>query len=339
MAKLKSAKSKVRPKRTKSRKFWIGFDLGGTKMLACVLDENFEILSTARKSTNGSEGAAKGRKRIIATIEEAMTLAQVAAVDIQGIGVGCPGLVDPTKGLLIDAPNLGWARFPLRKFLGDRFKCPVAVVNDVDAGTFGEYERGAGKGSRSLLGVFPGTGLGAGFVYDGQLVRGKGISCMEIGHVLMPGTHLASTVFGTASLEHLTSRLALAAEGGVACYRGQAQELDRKTAGNLRNMKSKALASSFKAGDEATMVMFGNSVIYLSMGIATVVNLFAPDHITLGGGLVEELPGLYLNLVREQVGRFALPALSKGVKYSIAKLGGNAVAIGSVAYLRKFGPV
>lgn len=339
MAKLTSAKSKARPKSAKNRKFWIGFDLGGTKMLACVLDEQFEILSSARKSTNGSEGMVKGRKRIIAAIEEAMATAQVDPANLQGIGIGCPGMVDPSKGILIDAPNLGWARFPLRKFLQTRFNCPVAVINDVDAGTYGEYELGAGKGSRSLLGVFPGTGLGAGFVYDGQLVRGKGISCMEIGHVLMPGTHLASHEFGVASLEQLTSRLALAAEGGVACYRGQAPELDRKTAGNLRNMKSKAIAGSFKAGDEATMVMMGNSVSYLSMGIAMVVNLFAPDHITLGGGLVEELPGLYLNLVKEQVGRFALPALSKGVKYSIAKLGGNAVAIGSVAYLRKFGPV
>lgn len=339
MAKPTSAKTKARAKRGKPHKFWIGFDLGGTKMLACVLDENYKILSSARKSTNGSDGTIKGRKRIIAAIEEAMSAAQVDPAGLQGIGIGCPGMVDPAKGILIDAPNLGWSRFPLRKILEARFNCPVAVVNDVDAGTYGEYCMGAGKGSRSLLGIFPGTGLGAGFVYDGQLVRGKGISCMEIGHVLMPGTHLGSPIPGVASIEQLTSRLALAAEGGAACYRGQAPELDRKTAGNLRNMKSKALASSFQAGDEATMVMLSNSVTYLGMGVAMVVNLFAPDHITLGGGLVEELPGLYLNMVREQVGRFALPALSRGIKYSIAKLGGNAVAIGSVASLRNFGAV
>ena len=340
MAKTTSAARTTRPKRAKkNRKFWIGFDLGGTKMLACVLDEQFEILASARKSTNGSEGFLKGRRRIIAAIEEAIAVAKVDPKDLQGIGIGCPGMVDPAKGILIDAPNLSWSKVPLRKMLQTHFGCPVAVVNDVDAGTFGEFELGAGKGSRSLLGIFPGTGLGAGFVYDGQLIRGKSISCMEIGHVLMPGTHLASSEFGVASLEQLTSRLALAAEGGVACYRGQAPELDRKTAGNLRNMKSKAIAASFKAGDEATMIMLRNSIRYLGMGAAMVVNLFAPDHITLGGGLVEELPGLYLNLMREEVARYALPALSKGIKYSLAKLGGNAVAIGSVAYVRKFGAV
>ncbi len=339
MPKKKSAAPGRRSKPSKKRKFWIGFDLGGTKMLACVLNENFEILATAKKSTNGSEGVAKGKKKIINAIEEAVAAAGLSLSDMQGIGIGCPGMVDPAKGILIDAPNLGWRNVPLRRFLQAHFKCPVAVMNDVDAGTYGEYERGAAKGARSLLGVFPGTGLGAGFVYDGQLVRGKSISCMEIGHVLIPGTHIGSPEFGTASLENLTSRLVVAAEASVGCYRAQAPELDRKTEGVLRNMKSKALAGSFKAGDESTMIILRNSIRYLGMGVAMVVNLFAPDHITLGGGLVEEMPSLYLNLLREEVKRHALPELALGVKYSHAKLGGNAVAIGSVAYLHKFGAV
>jgi glucokinase len=123
----------------------------------------------------------------------------------------------------------------------------------------------------------------------------------------------------------------------VACYRGQAPELQRRSAGILRDIKSKALAASFMEGDEATMVIFRNSVRYLGMGVAMVVNLFAPDHITLGGGLVEEMPNLYLNLLKEEVARYAMPELAKGLKYSAAKLGANAVATGSVAYLREFG--
>ena len=155
----------------------------------------------------------------------------------------------------------------------------------------------------------------------------------------MPGTHIGSPEYGAVILEDLTSRLALAAQAGVACYRGQAPELDKKTQGALREMKSKALAGSFKSGDESAMIMFRNSIRYLGMGVATVVNLFAPDHIVLGGGLVEELPGLYLNLLKEEVARFAMPELARGLRYSVARLGGNAVAIGSAAYLREFGAV
>ena len=319
------------------KKFWIGFDLGGTKMLACVLDEHFKVVAEAKKNTNGSDGEAKGKKKIIQTIKEALESCGYDKKGLQGIGIGCPGLVDPKKGVLHVAPNLGWKAVNLRKMLGDEFKCPVAVLNDVDAGTYGEFKLGAGKGARSLLGVFPGTGLGAGFVYDGKLIRGKSISCMEIGNLLFPGTHIGSQDFGVVSLEDLTSRLALSAAGTVACYRGQAPDLQYTTAGNLREMRSKAIAGSFKAGDEATMVMMRNSIRYLGMGVAMVVNLLAPDHITLGGGLAEEMKGLYLERLEEEVRRYAMPELARGLKYSFAKLGGHAVAAGAVAYLRDVG--
>ena len=331
-------KGKVKTKakaKLKTIPFWIGFDLGGTKMLACVMDKNYKVLGTARKSTGGSDGQIKGRQKILKAIHEAIANAGVEPKGLQGIGIGCPGLVNPEKGILINAPNLGWHNVGLTAMLKGVFKKPVAVLNDVDAGTFGEYMLGAGKGSRSLLGVFPGTGVGAGFVYDGKLIMGRSVSAMELGMIYMPGTHLGSFEYGAVMLEDLTSRLALASQAGVACYRGQLPELDRKTGGNLRDIRSKALANAFKSGDEAAMVMFRNSIRYLGMGVAGVVNLLAPDHITLGGGLVEELPGLYLNMLREEVARFAVPGLAKGIKYSIAKLGGDAVAAGSVAWLRQ----
>lgn len=157
---------------------------------------------------------------------------------------------------------------------------------------------------------------------------------MELGMIYLPGTHIGSAQHGVVLLEDLTSRLSLAAEGGVACYRGQAETLNERTAGSLREIKSKALAGSLRAGDEGTMVMFGNSVRYLGLGVAMVVNLMAPDRIVLGGGLVEELPSLYVNLLKEEVARYALPSLAKPIKYVVAKLGGNAVAVGSVAWLR-----
>lgn len=318
----------------KSLPFWIGFDLGGTKMLACVLDENYQVLGTARKSTGGSDGQIKGRRKIVTVIQEAIAAAGVDPKGLQGIAIGCPGLVNPDRGILIDAPNLGWKNMGLGTILRTAFKKPVAVLNDVDAGTFGEYTLGAGKGSRSLLGVFPGTGVGTGFVYDGKLVMGRNVSAMELGMIYVPGTHIGSEVPGAVIIEDLTSRLAVASQAGIACYRGQLPELDKKTHGNLRDIRSKALSAAYNSGQVAAVNMFRSSVTYLGMGIAAVVNLLAPDHITLGGGLVEEIPQLYLTTLKEEVNRYALPGLTKGIRYSIAKLGGNAVAVGSVAWLR-----
>ena len=320
---------------TLNKPFWIGFDLGGTKMMACVLDADYNVLGSARKSTQGAQGAAKGVKRITATINEAIAAANVKPEKIQGIGIGCPGTVNAEKGILITAPNLGWHRIALGPALKRILKCEVATLNDVDAGTYGEYALGSGQGARSLLGVFPGTGLGAGFVYDGKLVQGRSVSCMELGNIWLPGTHLASTIPGAVLLEDLTSRLGIAAAAGVECYRGKAPQLDGKTNASLREMKSKALAGSFKAGEAATVNLINNSIQFLGMGIAMVINLMAPDHITLGGGLVEEMPRAYLHALREQVGIYAIPELLTGVKFTIAKLGGDAVAIGSVAWLRQ----
>ena len=330
---LKTAVKPAPPKR-KKQPFWIGFDLGGTKMLACVLDADYQVLATARKTTNGSDGQVRGRKKILNAIHEAIAESGLDPAGLQGIGIGCPGLVNTDKGILIHAPNLGWHNMGLAGILRTAFKVPVVVLNDVDAGTYGEYRLGAGKGARSLLGVFPGTGLGAGFVYDGRLIMGRNVSAMELGMIHLPGTHLGSSEFGAVILEDLTSRLALASQAGVACYRGQLPELDKKTRGNLRDLRSKALANAYKGGDEAALSLFRNGIRYLGMGVAAVVNLFAPDHITLGGGLVEELPELYLKTLKQEVDRYALPGLTRGIRYSLAKLGGSAVAIGSVAWLR-----
>jgi glucokinase len=317
------------------RPFWIGFDLGGTKMMACVLDAEFKVLGEARKSSQGDSGAAKGMKRVAAVINEAMEEAGVLPENLKGIGIACPGTVNPLNGMLIHAPNLGWRRVPVATILGRLFDCPVAVLNDVDAGTYGEYEMGAARGARSVLGVFPGTGLGAGFVYDGRLVQGREVSCMELGMILLPGTHLASTVPGTVLMEDLTSRLGIAAAASVECYRGNAPQLNAKTGAVLKEMKSKALSNSLQAAEAGTTQVFANAMQYLGMGVAMVVNLLGPDHIVLGGGLVEELPKYYLQMLREEVRRFALPEITRGIKFSIAKLGGQAVAIGAVAYLKK----
>ena len=327
-------KVSARPASPTSKPFWIGFDLGGTKMLACVLDENYQVLGTARKSTQGSQGAAKGIKRIVATIQEAIQAAGVDPANLKGIGIGCPGTVNSARGILIHAPNLGWNKVSLGPTLSRALGCPVIILNDVDAGTYGEYTLGAGRGSRSLLGVFPGTGLGAGFVYDGRIVQGRNVSCMELGNLWLPGTHLGSEKPGAVLLEDLTSRLGIAAAASVECYRGKAPGLETKTGAALKEMKSKALTTSYKAGEPGTVAVFENSLHFLGMGIAMVINLLGPDHITLGGGLVEEMPALYLKKLREHVAHYTMPELYQGIKFSVAKLGGNAVAIGSVAWLR-----
>ena len=165
------------------KQHWVGFDLGGTKMLAKVFDDEFKGLGKSRNKTKGYEGAEVGLQRIVKTIEEALEAAEVKRSSIVGIGIGCPGPLDLEKGIIHDAPNLGWSNVPVQAHLEKAFGCPVVMLNDVDAGVYGEYRYGAAQDTRTVVGVFPGTGIGGGCVYDGQIIRGKNASCMEIGHV------------------------------------------------------------------------------------------------------------------------------------------------------------
>ena len=150
-----------------TNKYWVGFDLGGTKMLAVVLDQNFQIIGRARKKTKGHEGMQAGLSRIKNVIELACQDADIAPDALSGIGIGCPGPLDLAKKEIVEAPNLGWTHVPIGSSLESEFGCPVTVANDVDAGVFGEYRFGAGKNARCVAGIFPGTGIGGGCVYEG----------------------------------------------------------------------------------------------------------------------------------------------------------------------------
>lgn len=156
----------------KAKEFWLGFDLGGTKMLAQVYDSDWKMVGRERKKTRPGSSASGGLERIGDTIRDALKDAKITEDQLHGIGIGCPGPVDMAEGRLLQPPNLAWGDVHVREFLQTEFRCPVAVVNDVDAGVYAEYRFGAAEKSRCVLGVFAGTGIGGGCVYNGEIIRG-----------------------------------------------------------------------------------------------------------------------------------------------------------------------
>lgn len=144
------------------KQYWIGFDLGGTKMLSALYDSEFKDLARKRKKTKGHEGQEAGLERIAQTIHETLEEAKIDKSELSGIGIGCPGPLDLNEGILLDAHNLGWSQVPLKKFLEKEFGCPSVIANDVDLGVYGESRFGAGIGARCVVGIFPGTGIGGG---------------------------------------------------------------------------------------------------------------------------------------------------------------------------------
>jgi glucokinase len=311
---------------------WIGFDLGGTKMLAAVMTPELRVIGRRRRKTKGAEGAKAGLERIIETIRDALTEAKVAESKLAGIGVGCPGNVDLERGIVIDSANLGWQNFPVREALAREFKCPVEVLNDVDAGVYGEYRFGAGKGARCVVGVFPGTGIGGGCVYEGQIFRGKHVSCFEIGHVQVNANGLPCGCGRIGCLETEASRLAISAAAAAAAFRGDAPHLLEAAGTDLANIRSSVLAEAIRAGDTVVRRIVERAARLIGGAVGDVVNIVAPDIVVLGGGLVEAMPELFLDEVEKGARQRAAPPFSRTFKLAAAKLGDDAVVRGAAAW-------
>jgi glucokinase len=311
---------------------WIGFDLGGTKMLAAVMTPELRVVGRKRRKTKGNEGVKAGLERIIETIHDALAEAKMGEAKLAGIGVGCPGNVDLERGIVIDSANLGWQNFPVREALAKEFKCPVEVLNDVDAGVFGEYRFGAGKGARCVVGVFPGTGIGGGCVYDGQIFRGKHVSCFEIGHVQVNSNGLPCGCGRSGCLETEASRLAISAAAAAAAFRGDAPHLLAAAGTDLANIRSSVLAEAVRAGDTVIRRIIERAARLIGGAVGDVVNLVAPDVVVLGGGLVEAMPELFLQEVEKGARQRAAPPFSRTFKLAAAKLGDDAVVRGAAAW-------
>lgn len=318
------------------KRYWVGFDLGGTKMLATVYDDALNPLGSKKRRTHGSDGAEAGMARMAESIDAALAKAGVARGQLAGIGIGTPGPVDLEKGILLSAPNMGWKNVPIKSVMAKTFGCPVELAKDVDLGVYGEYRFGAAKDARCVVGLFPGTGVGGGCVYEGRIFRGRYRSCMEIGHVpvIEDGPLCGCGRYGC--LEAVASRLAVSAAAAAAKFRGAAPHLATGETGiDLDQIRSSSLAEAIAAGDEALAAIIRNASRWMARVLGGVVNMLDPDVIILGGGLVEAAPDMIRSEIEKQLPRYVMPSFEGTYKIKLAKLGDDAVGMGAAAWVKE----
>ncbi len=315
--------------------YWAGFDLGGTKMLAKIYDSEYKTLGRKRRKTKGHTGVELGLERMVQTIHQALEEAELKPDQLAGIGVGCPGPLDLQKGIIFEAPNLGWYNAPVKEILNKEFGCPVVICNDVDAGVYGEYRFGAARGSLSALGIFPGTGIGGGAVYHGQLIQGSKSSCMEIGHmkILPDGPECGCGQHGC--LEVLASRLAISAASAQAAYRGDAPVLRAMAGTDLSNIRSGILAAAIKGGDDSIKKIVLRAAEYIGIAAGNLIHTFSPDVIIMGGGLVEAMPDFFVQAVAEAARKNVMPTFKDSFKVIPAALGDDSSVMGAAAWAQK----
>lgn len=316
----------------RKKQVWVGCDIGGTKLMVAVYDERFGTMARVRKKNKAGLGAKAGVTRIGDTIDEALVSAGVGPDQVRGIGVGAAGFLDLEKGLILHAPNLGWRRTAIRRELEQRLKVPVSLINDVDAGTYGEYRLGVAQQARCVVGVFPGTGIGGACIYEGHLIHGKTGSAMEIGHVCVQpeGNLCGCGRFGC--LETVASRLAISAQIAAAAYRNDTPGLCALTGTNLTLIRSGVIAAALRAGDPVVDLIVRHAARQIGVALVAPLLLLAPDLILLGGGMVEEMPSLFVQEVRASLRQHAVKSFVRNVKVVAAELGDDAVVMGAAAF-------
>jgi glucokinase len=277
-----------------------GIDLGGTKVQAVVVDDAGEIRGAARQPTPTSGGPGDVAAVLVAAIGEAAAAAGAGVADLEAVGVGSPGAVDDTAGTVTAARNLpDWdGAFDLRAALSGPLGVPVRLGNDVDAGTLAEFELGAGREYRSMLGVFWGTGVGGGVVLDGALWRGRG-TAGEIGHIVVAMDGAPCPCGRRGCLEAYAGRGAMEIAAREAADAGEATRLFEimEERGRPR-LASGVFKRALKEGDPLAERLLERAVAALGNGVASAVNLLDVEAVVIGGGLGDKLGEPWVERIR-----------------------------------------
>jgi len=314
----------------------IGVDMGGTKILAAVVNAEGRILADAKIPTKAYKGATVVIDRIASCIQKAMDKSRVDPRSVQAVGIGAPGPLDPGTGIVIFAPNLGWKDVPLKAELETRTGIHTFVDNDVNVGTLGEHTFGAGQNVQNLVGIFVGTGIGGGIIMQGELFHGASKTAGEIGHIIVKAGGPRCGCGTRGCLEALASRTAMTKQFQKAILKkGKKSILSELTGGDLGLIRSGTLAKAIQRKDKLTLKVLKRATKYLGVGIGSIVNFLNPEMIVLGGGVVEALDDTFLDNIRAAVEKYALPNTLNGVQIVRAKLGDDAGILGAAALARQ----
>ena len=314
----------------------IGVDMGGTKILAAVVNAEGRILADAKIPTKADKGADVVIDRIAECMQKAIDKSRVDPMSIQAVGIGAPGPLDPGTGVVIFAPNLRWKDVPLKAELETRTGIPTFVDNDVNVGTLGEHTFGVGQNVQNLVGIFVGTGIGGGIIMGGELFHGASKTAGEIGHIIVKAGGPRCGCGTRGCLEALASRTAMTKQFQKAILkRGKKSILSELTDGDLGAIRSGVLAKAIRLNDKLTLKVLKKATKYLGVGIGSIVNFLNPEMIVLGGGVVEALDDTFLDNIRNAVEKYALPNTLNGVQIVRAKLGDDAGILGAAALAKQ----
>ena len=264
--------------------FTIGVDVGGTKVLGGVVNDEGVVVQTARRDTPREGGAAL--TQAIADVAQEL----MEDFTINSVGVSAAGFVSSDRRTMLAAPNIvGWNGVDLDSALTQLLKLPVVIENDANSAAWGEARFGAGRGKEHILMLTVGTGIGGGLVVNGDLYRGAFGVAAEIGHLCVARDgHLCGCgargcfeqyASGNALLRHAREAIAESPE--------LARDLLSRGDGTIDGVTGKAITEAAREGDSLALAAFNTTGQWLGAGIASLSVILDPQCVVIGGGVID----------------------------------------------------
>lgn len=310
------------------KKYSIGIDLGGTKILIGLVEkESGKVVSHIKKKTKKEKGPENIVRKMVEGVEELLEESGKFFTEISSIGIGSAGQIDRKNGIIIGAPNLDCYNLNLKEILQDKFNIPVFVGNDVEVATIGEQKFGAGKGCADFVCVFVGTGIGSAIVKNGHIIYGATGTAGELGHIIVDLNGRPCACGAHGCLEAYASRSAIETRIEGALKKGRKSCISEYLEEG-KAITSSMIRKSIEREDELVTQCVSEASEYLSGGLASVINLINPELIILGGGLIEAVDYFYKQTIKKAKSK-SLPVPAEKIRFSKTILGDYSGVIGA----------
>lgn len=307
-------------------KYYLGMDIGGTKCAVVISEKNAaSVKDKIRFETRVERGYSEIIAELISSALELLERNGISSEEVLACGVSCGGPLDSEKGIIMRPPNLpDWDNIPLADIVSNALGCPCKVRNDADACALAEWQFGAGRGTKNMIFLTFGTGMGAGLILDGRLYSGTCGTAGEVGHMRLDAD--GPVAYGKAgSFEGFCSGAGIAAMGKkmLSIYNGT-------TTIPYDNVTAKTIAEAAEKGDRLANAIYRRCGEKLGMGLSILIDILNPERIVIGS-IFQRSGHLLIDSMNETIKKEALAISAECCKIVPAMLGddiGDFAAIG-----------
>ena len=268
----------------------LGIDLGGTNIVAGVVDENYNIVAKAECKTNVPRPESEVCDSMAEVAKEAVKKAKLKMDDIVSIGIGVPGAVNPVTGIIEYSANLFFHNWNIVEMMEERLGTKVIIENDANAAAYGEFLAGSAKGTKNAIAITIGTGVGAGIIIDGKIYSGSNYAGAEMGHMVIvkDGKECACGRKGCWEAYASASGLISLTKEAILREKPDYSYMLSLCDGDIANVNGRTAFDAMRAGDASGKAVIDEYLSYLACGLINAINIFQPDVLCIGGGVSNE---------------------------------------------------